>query len=63
MDWAKVLPAWFKVLSATAAPEEYARRITALISRHYHYGRDKMIAIARRTATPPQHKALAASPS
>ena len=27
VDWDKVLPAWFKVLSATAEPEEYARRI------------------------------------
>src|SRR5436309_14147614 len=35
VDWAKVLPVWFKVLSATAEPEEYAERITALLSRHY----------------------------
>jgi hypothetical protein len=59
VDWAKVLPAWFKVLSVTAEPKEYAERITALLSRHYSYGRDKMLAIARRTATPDQHKALA----
>ncbi len=59
VDWAKVLPVWFKVLSATAGPEEYAERITALLGCHYHYGRDKMLAIARRTATPPQRKALA----
>jgi hypothetical protein len=59
VDWTKVLPAWFKVLSATAGPEEYAKRITAMLSRHYSYGRDKMLAIARRTATPEQRKALA----
>jgi len=59
VDWAKVLPAWFKVLSATAEPEEYAARITALLSCHYSYGRDKMLAIARRTATTHQRKALA----
>ena len=59
VDWAKVLPAWFKVLSATAEPEEYAARITALLSYHYSYGRDKMLAIARRTATPDQRQALA----
>jgi hypothetical protein len=59
VDWAKVLPVWFKVLSATAEPEEYAERITALLSRHYNYGRDKMLAIARRTATTQQRKALA----
>jgi len=59
VDWARVLPAWFKVLSATAEPEEYAERITALLSCHYRYGRDKMLAIARRTATTHQRKALA----
>jgi hypothetical protein len=59
VDWAKVLPVWFKVLSATAEPEEYAARITALLSCHYSYGRDKMLAIARRTATPDQRTALA----
>jgi hypothetical protein len=59
VDWAKVLPVWFKVLSATAEPEEYAERITAWLSSHYRYGRDKMLAIARRTATTHQRKALA----
>ena len=59
VDWAKVLPVWFKVLSATAEPEEYAERITALLCYHYGYGRDKMLAIARRTATSDQRKALA----
>ena len=59
VDWAKVLPVWFKVLSATAEPEEYAERITALLSCHYRFGRDKMLAIARRTATTHQRKALA----
>ena len=59
VDWEKVLPVWFKVLSATAGPEEYAKRITAMLSGHYSYGRDKMLAIARRTATPEQRKALA----
>ena len=59
VDWAKVLPVWFKVLSATAEPEEYAERITALLSCHYRRGRDKMLAIARRTATTHQRKALA----
>jgi hypothetical protein len=58
VDWAKVLPVWFKVLSATEEPEKYAERITALRSSHYH-GRDKMLAIARRTATTHQRKALA----
>jgi hypothetical protein len=59
VDWARVLPVWFKVLAATAGPEEYAERITALLSSHYRYGRDKMLALARRTATTHQRKALA----
>jgi hypothetical protein len=59
VDWAKVLPVWFQVLSATSEPEEYAERITALLSRHYRHGRDKMLAIARRTATTHQRNALA----
>jgi hypothetical protein len=63
VDWAKVLPVWFKVLSATAEPEEYAERITALLSCQYRYGRDKMLAIARRTATTHQRKALAENES
>ena len=59
VDWARVLPVWFRVLSATAEPEEYAERITALLSCHYSYGCDKMFAIARRTATTHQRKAIA----
>ena len=59
VDWAKVLPVWFKALSATAEPDEYAKRIKDVLSRHYSYGRDKMFALARRTATPDQGKALA----
>ena len=58
VDWTRVLPVWFKVLSATAEAEEYAKRITALLSCHYSYGREKMLAIARRTATTHQRKAL-----
>jgi hypothetical protein len=59
VDWDKVLPPWFKVLSATAAPEVYAGRITVLLETHYNYGRDKMLPVALRTATPDQRKALA----
>jgi hypothetical protein len=55
----RVLPAWFKVLSATTEPEEFVTRITTLLSRHYRYGRDKMLAVARRAATPQQRTALA----
>jgi hypothetical protein len=58
VDWNKILPPWLRALSATAEPEEYTERITALLERHYSYGSGKMLAIARRTATPLQRMAL-----
>jgi len=59
IDWDRVLPPWFKVLSASSTPEEYAGRITALLERRYNYGRDKMLSVARKKATPEQRRALA----
>jgi len=58
VDWEKVLPAWFRVLSATAGPSEYAQRITTLPKRHHQYGWIKMLAAARKIATPAQRQAL-----
>ena len=58
VDWENVLPAWFKVLSATAGPSEYAQRITTLLKRHDQFGRKKMLAAARKVATPAQRQAL-----
>jgi len=62
VHWDEVLPPWFNVLSVTAAPEEYAERITSVLERNYHHGRDAMLAIARKTATPDQRTALADAP-
>jgi hypothetical protein len=59
VDWDRVLPPWFKVLSVTASPEDYAKRIDSLLKHHYNYGREKMLVAARRTATPAQKAALA----
>jgi hypothetical protein len=58
IDWEKVLPSWFRALSTTAAPEEYAARITALLKNHYNHTSAKMLAIARKIATPEQRQAL-----
>lgn len=58
VDWAKVLPAWFTCLSATAEPEEYARRVVEVVDKHEKYRHDEHLAKARRTATPAQRKAL-----
>jgi hypothetical protein len=48
----KNLPAWFKVLSKTAGPSEYARGITTVLKRHHKHGRIKMFAVARRLRRP-----------
>ena len=57
-DWENVLPVWFNALSATVEPAEYARRIDAVLNRHYAFGRTRMLAVARNTATPAQCQAL-----
>jgi len=61
VDWEKVLPPWFRVLSATAEPEEYARRIADLLKQHCEYESAKMLAVARKIATPGQRQALSKS--
>ena len=58
VDWESVLPAWFKVLSATVGPAEYAQRIATTLKCHNEHGRVKMLAVARRIATPTQRQAL-----
>jgi hypothetical protein len=37
VEWEKVLPSWFTVLSATAMPEEYAMEVLGLLRRHCNY--------------------------
>jgi hypothetical protein len=61
VDWAQVLPSWFKVLSAMATPEEYATRVVALLNRHCGYQSPTMLAVAGKLATPAQARALAAA--
>jgi len=58
IDWEKVLPAWFSVLSATVEPADYARRIDAILNSRCADGRAKMLTVARRIATPAQRQAL-----
>lgn len=58
VDWKEILPAWFKVLAATAEPEEFAERVPTVLDRHYRWGREEMIAIALKIATPAQRRAL-----
>ena len=61
IDWEKVLPAWFRILSATADPGEYAKRVDAILKKHYEYGRGKIMSVARRIATPAQRQVLSRS--
>jgi hypothetical protein len=58
VDWKKVLPSWFRVLSTTTGPEEYAERITVLLEHHCNSDSEKMLSIARRKGTPQQRKAV-----
>ena len=60
VDWAEVLPTWFSVLSATAAPEEYATRIVAVVEDHCAYRRDETLALAARVGSAEQREALVA---
>ncbi|MFH1730933.1 MAG: hypothetical protein ABIF82_04680 [Planctomycetota bacterium] len=58
VDWAEVLPAWFKCLSATSSPDEYATHAVAAIDEFVEYHRKKYLPIARKLATPEQRRAL-----
>jgi hypothetical protein len=62
VEWDKVVPSWCRCLSAIAEPEDYARRVTAVLDRHCEFKRDKLMAVARKIGTPAQRKALRASP-
>ncbi len=58
-DWSEILPPWFRVLSATAAPDEYAERVLAMLKARCNSGRDKMLVVAHQIGTLDQRKALA----
>lgn len=58
IDWERVLPVWFRVLSAETTPNEYAQRTAYVLRQHYKYGAGKMLSVARRIATPAQRQAL-----
>ena len=59
IDWKQVLPAWFRVLSVTEDPAEYARRFETFVDRYCNYQRTELLAEARQVATPSQWKELA----
>ena len=59
IDWSETLPHWFRVLSATSPPEEYAEQVTAAMRKRCWYNQEKVLGAARRMATPAQRTALA----
>jgi len=61
VHWEKILPPWFRILSATATPDEYGQRIVSLLKHHYDYGSTPMLGLARKAATPAQREALSKS--
>jgi hypothetical protein len=58
VQWETVLPPWFKVLSATVAPDEYAQRIVGLLKRHHKKVSAEMFTVACRVATPKQRQMI-----
>lgn len=59
-DWRRILPAWFKCLSATASPEDYAEKVVRIIDGFVHYDRDRHLTGAGRAASEGQREALRA---
>jgi hypothetical protein len=59
VDWKGVLPAWFRVLSATADPAEYARCFETFVGRYCNDQRAELLTEARQVATPSQLEGLA----
>jgi hypothetical protein len=52
VDWSKVLPAYFRCLSATAAPEEYAQLVNAIVRDFAHDDAPKYMSRARGPTQP-----------
>jgi hypothetical protein len=58
VDWRKVFPAYFRCLSATSQPDEYASLIIAIVDEFEHSSRNRHLAVARKIGTPLQRQAL-----
>ncbi len=57
VDWRKVFPAWFRCLSKSADPSEFASAVTTM-DGFEECSRDTYFAVARKIATAEQRKAL-----
>lgn len=58
-NWEEILPPWFRALSATASPRDYAERVLAMMKSRCSLERPNLLPVARKTATAEQRKALA----
>ena len=59
VDWPKVLPAYFRCLSETATPEEYAELVNAVVKDFARHDTPKYMSMARGAATKEQKTVLA----
>jgi len=57
------LSAWFKCLTVTAGPDDYAGEVLRIVDGFVRYDRDRFLKAARRTANADQRKALDAASS
>jgi hypothetical protein len=58
VDWRKVFPAWFRCLSRSAEPEDFANAVVATVDAFEEHSRGAYFAAARKVATASQGKAL-----
>jgi len=59
VDWVRVLPAWFRCLSRTSGPDEFAGRAVKVVDAFERHDWEKHLANAHRLGTAAQRKALA----
>lgn len=58
VDWTKVFSAWFRCLSRTAAPEDFAQLVVDVVDDFERHDRSRHIATARKLGTAAQRRAL-----
>jgi hypothetical protein len=58
VDWEKVLAAYFRCLSATAPPQEFADRVIGIVDEFQHFARDRHFYRAKSIGTDSQRQAL-----
>lgn len=60
VDWAAVLPAWFKCLAKASLPDEYARLVVEVVDEFEDYARAKHFATAKKLGSDDHRRALSA---